>query len=531
MKTKIELINNSYTRRFQIRINGEPVSAYSNLEKYMDEPFCYWCDKIFDEIYEECNNDNFYLHFQSRKEELVIMEKLAQDYPYCIQYSSSPLIRATSLLERIKDLNTLIRTAHLSAYPVFNKQVLFLLPESMKHFESDLRELEVKNSFCQIKSVVMYYQEYILKRLNADIIILFSDGKTIEESMQRLNVHRDFGIHIGNKKEFLRKKEEMLIYETKEDTIFETVFDCLLLSPLLDIFYDCINSLPVKVREKYKEELERLKSISLKIIPIPENTMIEVGKSSRIQFKTDMKGYEVKESQLYYSYSEKGIIQCNGFFVEGIRAGKATLYIYKEGEHIPCADVVYTVIKRNRITELMLEDEVIQIGEGDHIRLNYTFLPKDADNADLIEWSSDNNTVATVDSYGNLRAVGKGTCMIRCYAEQVSASCRCTVKPHLKSIIPESTEIVMVYGQEQIIKIKLVPENSIDNIIVLASMNMQIVNIVGRTVKAIGTGSTRIIIQNKEETVRTDIMIHVITEEKKDTKKEKKKSWLSKLFH
>lgn len=66
----VELINNPYTQRLQILINGESVSVYSNLEKYMDEPFTYWCDRILQTIYEECNYGDFRLHFSSREEEL-----------------------------------------------------------------------------------------------------------------------------------------------------------------------------------------------------------------------------------------------------------------------------------------------------------------------------------------------------------------------------------------------------------------------------------------------------------------------------
>ena len=87
METRVELINNPYMQRLCILINEEAVSVYSNLEKYMDEPFCYWCDRILDDIYEECNRGVFRLHFRSRREELEIMEKLVRNYPYCVQPS------------------------------------------------------------------------------------------------------------------------------------------------------------------------------------------------------------------------------------------------------------------------------------------------------------------------------------------------------------------------------------------------------------------------------------------------------------
>ena len=333
------------------------------------------------------------------------------------------------------------------------------------------------------------------------------------------------------------------LYESKEDTLFDIIFECLLLSPLMELFLSCIQTLSSEIREQYCEKIEELQSMELKVIPIPEKTVIEVGKSSRIQFKTDIEGYEVKSTQFHYTYSQKGIIRCNGLLVEGLKEGKAILHICKEGENSPCASVEYSVIKRNRIEELKLEDTAILLGEGDSTKLKVTYFPVDADNVHLIEWKSDNEKIAKVDSSGIVRAIAKGSCTIRCLAEQVSVSCRCNVKPHLKSISVEAEEIEMIYGQETEIKIQLFPENSVDSQIIFSSMNMQVANVVGRTLKAVGVGKTKIVIQNKQETIRTELFVSVYTEKEYDklqkqrekssmeTSVTKKKGFFSKLFH
>lgn len=540
MEAKVELINNPYEQRLRILINGEAVSVYSNLEKYMDEPFCYWCDRILDGIYEECNHGFFRLHMQSRKEELDIMEVLSRKYPHCVQYSSSPLVRQASLLERLKGLNRLLRNISGSCYHTFQKKALFVLPESMRWLEPDLLGLEVKNLYCAIQSQVVGYQEYLAKHPAGDILFLLSDEKPLESVMQKLQIRQGFGIRFGNGKGFQQKIGDMFLYETGKDTVFDTIFDCLLLSPLPEIFCDCIRSLPAGIREQYRENLEELQSVSLKIVPVPEKTVVEVGRSSRLQFRTDPEGCAVKGSQFHYSYSRKGLIRCNGLLVEGLAEGTVTLHIYREGEQIPCAHVDYTVIRRNRITDLRLEEDVIQIGEGGQTQLRYTFLPADADNESSIEWISDDLSVAAVNRHGTVRAMGAGSCIIRCFAEQVSTSCRCTVKHRLRSIKPDPAELEMVYGQSQTIRITLAPENCIDDQIVMNSMDMRIANVVGRTVTAIGIGSTRVVIQNQEETVRIEVPVTVMTEKEfkkrqkqqgKDAEKSEKKGFLAKLFH
>lgn len=541
MAIRVELINNPYKQRLRILINGESVSVYSNLEQYMDEPFCYWCDKIFDSIYDECNGEDFQLYFSSRKEEMDIMEKLAEKFIHCTQYSSSPLPRPTSLQDRIKDLNSIIKGIRKSAYREFEKTVLFLIPESLQKLRKDLSGMEVRNSFCRLHASTAFYSDYNKQRYNEDIIFLISDSSNAIDSVRRLGISHGFIIEIGNNKRFIDKQGDLFLYETTQEFLFSSIFECLLLSPLLEIFCECINTLSPDIKERYKDKIDVLQSTDISIIPLVERTVLEEGTSSRIKFKTDIEGYSLKSTDLHFSYSEKGIIRCNGVLVEGLKQGKSTLNIFKVGELVPCASCDFTVIKRNRIKELKFDDNDLTLGEGDHAKINLVYLPENADNADRIEWQSDNPQIATVDAFGNVCGRSSGKCTIRCYAEQVSTSCRCVVKRHLKEIRVESKDLDLLYGSETEIKIVLSPENCIDDQITISSLNMRIVNVVGRKLIGIGIGNTKVIIQNKEETVRTDINVRVMNEKEfkkaqkqrermNSSNQQEKKGWLSKFF-
>lgn len=540
MRTSVEILNNPYTQRLRVLINGETVSVYSNLEKYMDEPFSYWCDKILDSIYEECNGENFSLHFCSRKEETDIMKKIVQDCTYCSQYYSSLHMRSTTLLERIKSLNNIIKKAQSSEYQTFRNETLFVIQDSLKRFETNLSDFELKNSFCQIVPRVMFMQDYGKKKYEADTVFFIGDKTSVNKCLQYIKTGKVFGIELGESKGFKGKINDIFVYESTEQTLLDIIFECLLFSPLLDMFRLCIKTMTPGLKRKFSDQIEELQSIEYKVIPVPENTTIEVGRSSRIHFKTDIEGYDVKLSQLHYSYNDENIIYCNGLLVEGLKEGTTTLYIFKEGDQIPCANVKYTVIKRNRIKELKLEDDYLTIGEGDRIKLNLMYLPADADNANSIEWKSEDEKIAKVDNSGYVVGISRGSCIVRCFAEQISTTCRCTVKPHLKAILAEEREIEMIYGQERELKIDLKPENCIDDKIIVSSIDMQIVNVVDRTLKAIGIGTTRVIIQNVQETVKAEIIVCVITEaeyrnrqkgrEKSLETVKKKKGWLSKLF-
>ncbi|MCD7764117.1 MAG: hypothetical protein LUI14_13175 [Lachnospiraceae bacterium] len=169
MEPKVELINNPYKRRLKILIDGTAVSVYSNLEKYMDEPFLYWCGRILDEIYEECNRSKFRLHFCSRQEEITVMERIASEYPNCVQFSSNPLVRSTPLQERMKSLSKLLRDNRISGYKTSFIHALFVLSDGLEVLRPELEGLEVKNSYCHVEPDVMSLHEYQKQRRQADI--------------------------------------------------------------------------------------------------------------------------------------------------------------------------------------------------------------------------------------------------------------------------------------------------------------------------------------------------------------------------
>ena len=174
MPARVELTNNSYTQRLQVLINGNPVSDYSSIKKYMDEPFQYWCDKILSEIYEECNRSPFMLHFSSRQEERHVMEVLAGEYPHCMQYSSSSTQRPDSLQKRMTELSRSLKENPNVRVKKLSRSVLFVIPESLRSLENELLSMEVVNSFCNIESCVTYYQEYYRAHDSSDFLFLIS---------------------------------------------------------------------------------------------------------------------------------------------------------------------------------------------------------------------------------------------------------------------------------------------------------------------------------------------------------------------
>ena len=93
------------------------------------------------------------------------------------------------------------------------------------------------------------------------------------------------------------------------------------------------------------------------------------------------------------------------------------------------ASCTITVEKKEiPITEVVLNKTSAAVDEGEIIRLIATVYPENTTNGKSIKWSSNNNTVVTVDLMGNVTAKKAGTAIITATSENgVSASCTITV--------------------------------------------------------------------------------------------------------
>lgn len=528
--TRVDIINNPYLQRLQILIDGEAVSIYSGLEKFMDEPFVYWCDKILPAIYVELNSSSFSLHFKSSKEEADIMEIIASQTPYCTQYTSSGFVRKTTLVERMAKLNDLIKVNALTGYRRQNCVAVFVVPEKMSSLCSEFKQIEIKNLYCNVEVIAITYNEFLQNPIKSDVTFIVCEKGNEKASIGKLSVHQGFLISIGQENRFTQKTDEVLYYETTIQNLFNTIFTCFIVGPLERIFTQSVESLSADIKSRFKDNIECLLSTSLRVIPKPESLTVETGHSVQLSFDADIDGYEFQKTDFIFDYKPKGIIKCNGIRVEGIKAGKATLYVYREGENRPCAELLYTVVQRNRITELQIEEKTVFIGERDRYSLDYTFFPADADNVNKIVWESEDESIVQIDDKGNIRALKAGDCVVRVIAENVSDNCKIHVLPHIKDISVDDNDIILLPGESMQISAKPLPDICIDSKLKYACLDVRVANIIGTELKAIGLGETYLVIQNIEETITKKIRVIVDKKKSNGSKSIGKKGLLAKFF-
>lgn len=530
MAILIEMTNNPYSQSLQILMDGAPVSPYSGLKKYMDKPFEDWCDKIFEAIHQECNFAKYTLHYRSRDEEIIVMQKLAADDPYCERFTSSGLVRGETLTTRMSELNRIIREQNCTGIPTEKIRAVFAVSSGLDNLTDEIRDLQIRNSYCETEVTVCPAREYRADMSDADICFLVTKDEDEKELAKQLGFRKGYSIHIGEESVFLGKDEDVFYYRASEPEFFDIVFSCFMLGPLLEAFRSAFGNLPETVRSRCAGRLEALMSIYPAVIPEPVSRTVELGRSCRISFRSDVPGYSVDVNKLHFDYSVPGVISCNGFQVDGLKEGRATLLIFRDGENNPCASEEFNVIVRNRITNIYLDDDAIVLGEGDTWQMEYTYYPGDADNVNTIEWESDGSEVAVVSGDGRVTAVKAGECTLYCIAERVSARCRCTVKPYMTGIEAETKEICMMYGTSAEILYRIEPVDCIDSEVEISSRDMRIVNVVGNTLRGAGVGETTVVLENHRKTIREEIRVTVLDERSWNKKEKKKNSFWKRLL-
>jgi len=139
-----------------------------------------------------------------------------------------------------------------------------------------------------------------------------------------------------------------------------------------------------------------------------------------------------------WSSSDTSVATVTGRTITGIGIG--TCYGYcSYGGYSDWFNIVVSAVEATSVT---LDSSSMSLEVGDTGSLSATVKPSNVTDP-TVEWSSSDSSVATVDSYGNVTAVGVGSCTITATCGSKSASCSVTVTRTLTGItLSPSSETV-----------------------------------------------------------------------------------------
>ncbi len=521
MKRKVEVINNPYQQKVRILLDGKAVSSYSELEQYQDEPFWNWCETIIEIVYKECNYSEFILRYSGREEENHIFSQISKKYSYC-EYVFVPFKNNVSFQQRLKMLNKMIANNGIKVKQK-NIRAMFVVSSRYKKYSEEISGINVENRYCKVEPLVYDAGVSIGKN---DIVFVVGKDNNVADLSVRYNGRFVFGINIGDDFSFNDKSGRYMVYTCKENELFQCIFGCLLLIPLLKAFVETIEDIKKQSRNanaNYLAELSEVQSVEIPLSVDIHDDTIELGKSVPIKILSE--GRRITD-HLLFEYSSNNIIFCNGMRIEGVGEGETILFVVREGENFPFFQKKIRVIKTNPITKISFEESQLVVGVGDSFLLNYNFIPVDADNAEDVKFKSSDEQIASVDNKGKVTAIRKGECEIYVYAGQISDYTRVAVKEYMKSLVPNIDRFDLVVGDVAKIEYTYEPFGCIDGKISINSEDLQIVNIIGNEIRAVSPGDTKLVLSNESKRIVQYVDVSV----REKAKRRPQKKFLSRIF-
>lgn len=180
-----------------------------------------------------------------------------------------------------------------------------------------------------------------------------------------------------------------------------------------------------------------------------------------------------------------------------------------------CAVTVRSKVKGVKLDQSKLE---LVVGNGDKAatgHLEFTVQPENA-YIKTVSWTSSDENIATVDSYGIIRAVNAGTAIISAISDDpeynTPATCQVFVGTAVSSIKFIDTKTVMSVNSSQVISTEISPAEATNKKLTWESSNTDVLTVDGKgNVRAVGNGSADIICTAQDGTeVKQKITISVI---------------------
>lgn len=241
------------------------------------------------------------------------------------------------------------------------------------------------------------------------------------------------------------------------------------------------------------------------------NRRIDLGEEPVILYKKDKQQLEpvierIDESApkdtklLWYSSDEEIVTVSSKGVLTAVDQGDAEITCVAEDD-----DTIFAILPvqvRLHVSKVTLPESTVTLLLSDdpetaRCSLAATISPENAFCKEII-WSSDDETVATVDSNGHVQAKSLGTATIKAMsAEEGSkqaATCKVRVNQAVAGIILDHKEITLDNGKTQKLKASVLPENASQQKVTWSSTNEKVATVSSSgTVTAKGNGTCAII--------------------------------------
>lgn len=508
----VDLTYNPLKKSSRILINGKTVSPYGEIANFLLEPFTFWSPKILDALSRELN-DAFEMKFTSTAIETAIMEKLVQMNENCTSFTAENFAIELDMFDRISKLEELGYSAG---------QVTKIKIGVFSDDENTLSN--IKTSFlncgfadCIENTVVIRYGHsleitfvLLLKGVEVDGIqsrCFVSNNKESILSWLNYEERHNIAVLLSETEQFCGTQQETLIFEHKSTNI----------SVLLKNYVEYAFVIPffANVSKDFLEHYDGDRNSGLvksldAVEPIVfvkcDTNVIEEGYSCPITVKSFPENSCTPE--VIFRISNDGVLQYQNQTLYALKAGNSLVEAYVSGTIEPIYQCNFTVIKRNKISDIQLTTTNYTLGSGDKVEIAYSIVPKNADNVADIQIISENEEIASIES-GIIKAKAPGKTTIKMFTSEISKEINVVVKPYAAGIVLSTDNLKLLVGGSRELLYKTVPNDVINNEISFEVADPRIIDYDGKMVKAKSFGTTTITFYNSDRTIKKQCVVEV----------------------
>lgn len=160
-------------------------------------------------------------------------------------------------------------------------------------------------------------------------------------------------------------------------------------------------------------------------------------------------------SDVIWTSSDQSIATITNGVVTAMHVGECDIKAYLLDKVAVCHVTVTEIAP----TEVTLNQEFAKLEVGSQLTLTATVSPDDATDK-YVTWSTTNSAVATVDSLGNVLAVGTGECFIIANCRDKQATCHIIVVDHFIFITLNEHEVNLLPNHMVVLTPSVMPENT-----------------------------------------------------------------------
>lgn len=244
------------------------------------------------------------------------------------------------------------------------------------------------------------------------------------------------------------------------------------------------------------EEIIHIESVSL------DKSSLEMSIGDTYEFVSTILPQNATNKELIWSSSNSGVVSVDNGVITALSEGKATITVKsKDGYKSSSAEI--TVVKKSpvvHVTSVSLNETTLDLLTGDHSTLSATVLPSNASDKS-VNWSSSNESVATVNSKGKITAISAGQAIITVTTTDGGLTASCTVNITQK-VIPvtgitlNSKELELSVGGSESLVATVLPTNATNKEVIWSSTNEAVVTVdENGLVSAIGAGDAIIVVK------------------------------------